>query len=84
MDIDDYWLPGIEHPIHHIVVENKIHTRIMNNIKAAKYITTTTSLYAHEISKLKKMLLFFQTLLIQMNLNLRRLRNLQTRLELVG
>ena len=20
MDIDDYWLPGIEHPIHHIVV----------------------------------------------------------------
>lgn len=59
MDIDDYWLPGIEHPIHHIVVENKIHTRIMNNIKAAKYITTTTSLYAHEISKLNKNVVVF-------------------------
>ena len=59
MDIDDYWLPGIEHPIHHIVVENKVHTRIMNNIKTAKYVTTTTSLYAHEISKLNKNVVVF-------------------------
>lgn len=59
MDIDDYWLPGIEHPIHHIVVENKVHTRIMNNIKAAKYVTTTTSLYAQEISKLNKNVVVF-------------------------
>lgn len=59
MDIDDYWLPGIEHPIHHIVVENKVHTRIMNNIRTAKYVTTTTDIFASEISKLNKNVVVF-------------------------
>jgi glycosyltransferase involved in cell wall biosynthesis len=50
-DIDDYWLPGKEHPLHQIIVTNKIHEKIVANIKAAKYVTTTTTLFADEIMK---------------------------------
>jgi len=50
-DIDDYWLPGKEHPLHQIIVTNKIHEKIVANIKAAKYVTTTTTLFADEIKK---------------------------------
>ena len=50
-DIDDYWLPGKEHPLHQIIVTNKIHEKIVTNIKAAKYVTTTTTLFADEIMK---------------------------------
>jgi glycosyltransferase involved in cell wall biosynthesis len=50
-DIDDYWLPGREHPLHQIIVTNKIHEKIVANIKAAKYVTTTTTLFADEIMK---------------------------------
>ena len=25
IDLDDYWLPTVEHPIHHLIVQNKIH-----------------------------------------------------------
>ena len=50
-DIDDYWLPGKEHPLHQIIVTNKIHEKIIANIKAAKYVTTTTTLFADEIKK---------------------------------
>jgi len=54
MDLDDYWLPTKEHPVHQLVVQNKLHEKIMNNLKVAKYVTTTTSIFAHEISKLNK------------------------------
>jgi len=50
-DIDDYWLPGKEHPLHQLIIQNKIHEKIIANIKAAKYVTTTTTLYADEIKK---------------------------------
>jgi glycosyltransferase involved in cell wall biosynthesis len=54
MDLDDYWLPGKEHPIHDIIVTNKIHERIIENLKVAKYVTTTTSIFADEIKKYNK------------------------------
>ena len=54
MDLDDYWLPTKEQPVHQLVVQNKLHEKIMNNLKVAKYVTTTTSIFAHEISKLNK------------------------------
>ena len=54
MDLDDYWLPTKEHPVHQLVVQNKLHEKIMNNLIVAKYVTTTTSIFAHEISKLNK------------------------------
>lgn len=50
-DIDDYWLPGKEHPLHQLIIQNKIHEKIIANIKAAKYVTTTTTIYADEIKK---------------------------------
>ena len=50
LDIDDYWLPTREHPAHQLVIQNNLFEKIKNNIKVAKYVTTTTSLFAHEIS----------------------------------
>lgn len=50
-DIDDYWMPGKEHPIHDIIRVNKINEKIVENLKVAKYVTTTTSLFASEIMK---------------------------------
>ena len=51
IDIDDYWLPTKEHPIHQLIVTNKIHEKIIANIKEASYVTTTTELFASEIKK---------------------------------
>jgi len=53
-DIDDYWLPTKEHPIHQLIIENKIHTKIVENLKAVDYVTTTTELFANEIRKFNK------------------------------
>ena len=54
MDLDDYWLPTKEHPVHQLVVQNKLHEKIMANLKVSKYVTTTTNIFANEISKLNK------------------------------
>jgi len=54
LDIDDYWLPTREHPAHQLVIQNNLFEKIKNNIKVAKYVTTTTSLFAQEISKINK------------------------------
>jgi len=53
-DIDDYWLPTKEHPIHHLIVQNKMNQKIVDNLKAADYVTTTTELFANEIRKFNK------------------------------
>jgi glycosyltransferase involved in cell wall biosynthesis len=54
VDIDDYWLPTKEHPIHQLILQNKIHQKIMDNLKVASYVTTTTKLFADEIRKYNK------------------------------
>jgi glycosyltransferase involved in cell wall biosynthesis len=54
VDLDDYWLPGKEHPIHSLIVQDKIHEKIMANLKVASYVTTTTSIFADEIRKLNR------------------------------
>jgi glycosyltransferase involved in cell wall biosynthesis len=59
VDIDDYWLPGKEHPIHNIIVENKINERIVANLSAADYVTTTTTIFADEIKKHNKNVVIF-------------------------
>jgi len=59
VDIDDYWLPGKEHPIHNIIVENKINERIVANLAAADYVTTTTTIFADEIKKHNKNVVIF-------------------------
>ena len=53
-DIDDYWLPTKEHPIHQLIVENKMHKKIVDVLKVASYVITTTELFANEIRKFNK------------------------------
>jgi glycosyltransferase involved in cell wall biosynthesis len=54
VDIDDYWLPTIDHPIHRLIVQEKINEKIVANLKEASYVTTTTNLFANEIRKINK------------------------------
>jgi len=54
MDLDDYWLPTKDHPVHQMVIQVKLHEKIMNNLKVAGHVTTTTSIFANEISKFNK------------------------------
>jgi glycosyltransferase involved in cell wall biosynthesis len=53
-DIDDYWLPTKEHPIHQLIVQNKMHEKIVANLKVADYVITTTEIFANEIRKFNK------------------------------
>jgi glycosyltransferase involved in cell wall biosynthesis len=59
MDLDDYWLPGKEHPIHDLIVTNKIHEKIINNLRHSQYVMTTTPVFATEISKFNKNVVIF-------------------------
>jgi glycosyltransferase involved in cell wall biosynthesis len=59
VDLDDYWLPTKEHPIHSLIVQNKIDEKIKANLKAASYVTTTTDIFAEEIKKLNKNVVVF-------------------------
>ena len=59
VDIDDYWMPGKEHPIHDIIRFNKINEKIVANLKVASYVTTTTKLFADEIKKFNKNVIVF-------------------------
>jgi hypothetical protein len=54
VDIDDYWLPTKEHPIHQLIIQNQIHKKIVDNLKVASYVTTTTKIFADEIKKFNK------------------------------
>ena len=58
-DIDDYWMPGKEHPIHDIISVNKINEKIIANLKVSKYVTTTTTIFADEIKKLNRNVVIF-------------------------
>jgi glycosyltransferase involved in cell wall biosynthesis len=59
VDLDDYWLPTKEHPIHGIIVQHKIDEKIKNNLRVASYVTTTTEIFAEEIKKLNKNVVVF-------------------------
>ena len=54
MDLDDYWLPTKEHPIHSIIIKDKIHEKIIANTREVDYVTTTTDFFANEIRKYNK------------------------------
>jgi glycosyltransferase involved in cell wall biosynthesis len=53
-DIDDYWLPTKEHPIHQLIVQSNMHKKIVANLKECDYVTTTTEIFANEIRKINK------------------------------
>jgi glycosyltransferase involved in cell wall biosynthesis len=54
VDLDDYWMPGKEHPIHDIIRANKINEKIVENLRHPDYVTTTTTIFADEIKKFNK------------------------------
>ena len=58
-DVDDYWLPTKEHPIHQLIVQNKLHEKIVNNLKVCDYVITTTEIFANEIRKFNKNVIVF-------------------------
>lgn len=49
MDLDDHWSPGSHHPAFLMIKESGLDKKIANNLKTARNITTTTSLFATEI-----------------------------------
>jgi len=54
MDIDDYWMPSREHPAYDAIVNDKLPLKVVSNLSKADYVTTTTPIYAKEISKHNK------------------------------
>ena len=51
VDIDDYWQLHKMHPFYSLAQEKKLHLPILENLKLADYVTTTTDLFADEIRK---------------------------------
>lgn len=51
VDIDDYWKLHRLHPFYNMSLERKLHVPIIENLKIADYVTTTTDLFASEIKK---------------------------------
>jgi glycosyltransferase involved in cell wall biosynthesis len=54
MDLDDYWSPGQHHPAYLLIKNNKLDKLILDNVRSARNVTTTTSVFADEISKYNK------------------------------
>lgn len=54
MDLDDYWAPGTHHPAYLLIKQSGLDSKIKNNLKLPDYVTTTTDIFAKEISKLNK------------------------------
>jgi glycosyltransferase involved in cell wall biosynthesis len=52
MDIDDYWELHPKHPLYALSKERKMHVPIIENLKIADYITTTTELFAEKIKEI--------------------------------
>jgi len=53
VDIDDYWKLHKDHPFYHMSLEKQLHVPILENLKIADYVTTTTDLFATEIKKVR-------------------------------
>lgn len=51
MDVDDHWMLHKEHPYYGLSQEKKLHLPIIENLKIADYVTTTTDLFASTIEK---------------------------------
>jgi glycosyltransferase involved in cell wall biosynthesis len=54
MDLDDHWSPGPHHPAYRIIKNLKLDEKILANLRVAKNITTTTPIFAQEMSKINK------------------------------
>jgi len=49
VDIDDYWKLHKLHPFYNMSLEKKLHVPIIENLKIADYVTTTSDLFASKI-----------------------------------
>lgn len=54
MDLDDYWAPTKEHPAYFLITREQLDVKIKENLKRVDFVTTTTPLFAKEISKFNK------------------------------
>lgn len=54
MDLDDHWAPGPHHPAYLLIKNSELDKKIMSNLRTAQNVTTTTPIFASEISKLNK------------------------------
>jgi thiamine kinase-like enzyme len=70
-DIDDYWMPGKEHPIHDIIKLIRLMKKLLQILKLLNMSQQQRLLFADEIKRLIKMYLYSQTQLTQMNHNLK-------------
>ena len=51
VDIDDYWHLHKDHPFYSLSMEKKMYQPIMENLRIADYVTTTTDLFASKIQE---------------------------------
>lgn len=51
MDLDDYWAPGSHHPAYRLIKNSGMDKKVLENIKMAQNVTTTTPIFAAEIGK---------------------------------
>lgn len=54
IDTDDYWKVESFHPNYQSMLHFKIHEKLLNILKAADWVTTTTPIFANEIRKFNK------------------------------
>ena len=59
IDVDDHYKLGNDHPMSLSAKKEKWHEPIINHIKLADYVTTTTPIFAEEISKYNKNVFVF-------------------------
>ena len=59
IDIDDHFKLGDDHPMSLSAKKEKWHEPIINHLKMADYVTTTTPIFAKEISKINKNVFVF-------------------------
>ena len=49
-DLDDYWMPTMDHPAYAIVKQNQLDHHIKESLKVAENISTTTKVFAEEMN----------------------------------
>lgn len=54
MDIDDHWSPGQHHPGYKMIKQHELDKKGLNNLKSARNITTTTSVFADILTPINK------------------------------
>lgn len=59
IDVDDHYKLGNDHPMSLSAKKEKWHEPIINHLKLADYVTTTTPIFAEEISKYNKNVFVF-------------------------